>query len=470
MSDLLDKALTYAQIAYSEEKRRNGEPFINHALRVKKYLEDIGITDENMLIAALLHGIPQASNITYEEIEKEFNSEIRFLIESLEQITKIVIPFSDKSENIDLLHKLIIHLSKDIRVLIIRLADRVDNIKTADALPRQDQEWIAKISLNVYAPIAKASGLYAYTRELEDEALKIIDPERYRLILEFQNNKFKEIEKDLEQIKADITNFLLSEGTKHVEISFRKKGIYSTHLKAKNKAKNFKIKDQNDFNGLYDLLGIRVLVSTIEECYKVLAFIQQKWENIQSEFDDYIAQPKTNGYKSLQTDIYINKESENEKKCEIQMRTFDMHNENEYGGSSHFAYKYGTKGKNVSATWIKDLIEMKENLQSDLTDRKTSKIGLFDDTVFAFTPKNDLIVLPKDSTVVDFAYAIHSDIGDQCSGAILNDKMVPLSTIIKSGDKIEILTAKNRKPSIDWLDFVKTTEAKKEIRKHRQNL
>ena len=201
MSDLLDKALTYAQIAYSEEKRRNGEPFINHAQRVKKYLEDIGITDENMLIAALLHGIPQVSNITYEEIEKEFNSEVRFLIESLEQITKIVIPFSDKSENIDLLHKLIIHLSKDIRVLIIRLADRVDNIKTADALPRQDQEWIATISLNVYAPIAKASGLYAYTRELEDEALKIIDPDRYRLILEFQNNKFKEIEKDVNKKK-----------------------------------------------------------------------------------------------------------------------------------------------------------------------------------------------------------------------------------------------------------------------------
>jgi GTP diphosphokinase / guanosine-3',5'-bis(diphosphate) 3'-diphosphatase len=450
MSLKLLKAEDYAQIAYSGVFRKNGEPFINHAQRVKKYLEEIGITDENVLISALLHGLPQVSDVTYEEIEKEFNPEIRFIIESLEQISKIVIPFSDKSENIDLLHKLIIHLAKDIRVLIIRLADRVENVKTTESLTRPEQEWIAKLSLNVYAPIAKASGLYFFTRELEDESFKIIDNERYNLIKNFQDNKFSQIEKELEQIKLQISNFLKKENQENFDITFRKKGIYSTHLKAKNKAKNLKIKDANDFDGLFDLLGVRVLVSDIETCYKVLAFVQETWTNIQSEFDDYIAHPKSNGYKSIQTAIYVNDTS----KCEIQIRTFEMHNENEYGGSSHFAYKYGTGKKNNSSAWIKDLISMKENLQTNLTDN-SSKIDLFKNMVFAFTPKNDLIVLPGGSTIVDFAYAIHSNIGDTCSGGILNGKMVQLNTEIKSGDKIEILTTKSKKPTADWLVFVK---------------
>jgi GTP pyrophosphokinase len=454
--NLLEKATEYAKEYYKGKTRKNGEPFINHPLRVKKYLEEIGISDEKILAAALLHAIPQTTNIKAEELIEEFGEEVIYLISNLDEISKLTLPFHDKNKNVELIHKLLIQLAKDIRVLIIRLADRVDNVKTADALPYADQEWIALNSKLIYAPIAKAAGIYSFARELDDEAFRILNSERYKAIEEFQAEKYKEIESYLESAKQKIEDFIkTSLEEQKYDISFRKKGIYSTHSKALYKAKKGHIKDENDFNGLFDLLGLRIMIENEKDCYKILAFIQDLWENIQSEFDDYIINPKRNGYKSLQTAVKLTP-SHN---CEVQIRTFDMHHNNEFGKASHFVYKYGGN----SATWIKDLIDLKENIQGNLS--QNSKINLFEDTMFVFTPKGDLITLPKNATALDFAYAIHTNIGNTCTGALINNKHSPIATILKSGDIVEIITHSNKKPSKDWLLIAKTPEAKKHIRK-----
>ena len=453
---LVDKALEYAKEYYKDKYRKNGEPLINHPLRMKVYLEEVGITEEKMLAVALLHAIPQETNIRPEEFTEEFGEEIVFLLSTLQDISKLPLPFKDKTHNAELIHKLLIQLAKDIRVLIIRLADRIDNIKTANALPEEDQEWVAINSKMIYAPIAKATGIYPFAQELEDEAFKILNKDRYKEIKEFQNEKYKEAEKYLAEAKNKIENFITTElENQKYSISFRKKGIYSTHSKAVFKAKKGQLKDPNDFNGLFDLFGIRIMIENQSDCYKILAFIQNEWENIQSEFDDYIVNPKSNGYKSLQTAIKLTS-SHN---CEIQIRTFEMHHNNEFGRASHFVYKYGGN----SASWIKDLIDLKENIQSNLSTN--SQINLFEDTIFVFTPKSDLKTLPKGSTALDFAYEIHTTIGNTCSGVKINDNYSPISTELKSGDIIEVINHNNKKPSIDWLRIAKTNEAKKQIRK-----
>lgn len=455
-SKIIQKAQEYAEEYYKGKFRKNGEPFINHPTRVKQYLEEIGITDEKILAVALLHAIPQETNIKPEEFKEEFGEEIVYLLETLTQISTIALPFKDKQANVELIHKLLIQLAKDIRVLIIRLADRVDNIKTADALPQSDKEWVAINSKMIYAPIAKATGIYTFARELDDESFRILNPQRYAEIKAFQNEKYKEVEKELESAKNKIKAFIQNElEPQKYEISFRKKGVYSTHSKAVFKAKKGHIANDKDFDALYDLLGIRIMIENPQDCYKILAFIQNEWENIQSEFDDYIANPKENGYRSLQTAIKLTAEHN----CEIQIRTFEMHHNNEFGRASHFVYKYGGN----SANWIKDLIELKENIQSNLS--QNSHIGLFEDTIFVFTPKGDLKTLPKGSVALDFAYSIHGNIGDTCTGAKINGKHSPIATELKSGDTVEILTTGGKKPSSDWLRIAKSSEAKRHIRK-----
>ncbi len=457
--NLVRKAEEYAKTYYKDITRKNGENFYGHARRVKENLETIGINDETILTAALLHGLPQVTNLTIDDIRIEFGEDVAFLVEGLLQISKTPLPIENREKNVSVIHKLIIQLSKDMRVLLIRLADRVDNIKTTEGFSPKEKEWIAQNAKLIFAPIAKAVGIYYFTREFEDNALKILQPERYRQIVKFQKHKYENIQREMILTKHKISQFLKENEIENFEISFREKGIYSTHQKALYKASKGDIKNPDDFDGLYDLLGIRILVPNKDDCYKVLAFIQSVWENVQSEFDDYIARPKPNGYQSLQTAIKISPNHF----CEVQIRTFEMQSQNEYGPASHFSYKYGKQGVKDSVSWIRDLISMKDDIQNSLST--SSKINLFEDTIFAFTPKGDLITLPHDSCVLDFAYAIHDAIGNACSGAKLNGKLVALNSIIKSGDTVEIITTKGKKPSRDWLEYVKTHEAKKEIRK-----
>lgn len=460
---ILDKAIQFAELVHSGQVRRNGEPLINHSIRVKEYLEKAGIKDEITLAAAIMHA--STDYIEEEEIRQEFGPEITGILKQLHHISKTPIPISDENstERIANLHKLFIQLSKDMRVLLIRLADRVDNIKTIDGLSREEQIWAAKHTMSIFAPIAKAIGIYAFTREMEDAALKAVEPDRYKAIEKFQENKMKKIERELIMAKHKIANFMDSNEIKNYDIDFRKKGIYSTHQKTLSKAASGKIKSEDDFGGLYDLLGIRILVEKIEDCYSVLAYLQSQWDFIMEEFDDYIKNPKANGYRTLQTAIQLTPQHT----CEVQIRTFEMHDFNEYGPASHFAYKYGSSASasadSNSSSWIKNLIELKDSIQSDIGG--DSKIKLFEDEIFVFTPKGDLITLPAKSTPVDFAYALHSDVGNSCTGCKINDKFTRLDTPLKSGDVVEILKSNKHKPSSKWLEFVQSKEARQEIRK-----
>lgn len=456
--NLIDKAIEFAKIAHHGQKRRNGEDFINHPLRVKGYLEKIGIKDEYTIVAALLHACPKEGGISLDEISKEFGSEISYIIDLLNKASTPIY-YQNNTENVENLHKLIIHMAKDIRVLLIRLADRLDNIKTIELFSLEEKEWIAKSALNLYAPIAKAVGVYYFTRELEEASLKTLDPDRHKKIREFSEKHLKDTEKELILAKKKIEKFL-SKSKSNFKVLFRTKSIYSIHKKAIYKYNKGDISSPDSFEGLYDLLGIMALVQSEKECYELLAFVQENWAIVQNEFDDYIANPKPNGYRTLQTAIELSPR----KFCEIQIKTFDMHNYNEFGPASHFSYKYGKGSSKSQATWIKDLIEQKEKINEMIAGE--SKIKAFQDTIFVFTPKGQLITLPKDSTPVDFAFALHTDLGKGCSGAFINGKMASLSTALSSGDTVEIQVNKSHRPSQDWLKFIKTAEAKRQIRKY----
>lgn len=456
--NLIDKAIEFAKIAHHGQKRENGEDFVNHPLRVKEYLEKIGISDEYTIAAAVLHACPKEGCISIEEISKEFGEEVAYIIDLLIKASTPIY-YQNNTDNVENLHKLIIHMAKDIRVLLIRLADRIDNIKTTEAFKDEEKIWIAKSAINLYAPIAKAVGVYYFTRELEEASLKILEPERYKQIEAFSKRHLKDAEIELIKAKRKIEDFLKSHNL-NAEVRFRTKSIYSIHKKAHYKYNKGDIKSSEDFEGLYDLLGIMALLPNEKDCYQVLAFVQENWKIIQNEFDDYIANPKPNGYRTLQTAI----ELAPGKYCEIQIKTFDMHNYNEFGPASHFSYKYGKVSSKSQANWIRELIEQKEKINEMIAGE--SKIKAFQDTVFVFTPKGQLITLPKDSTPVDFAFALHTDIGKGCSGALINGKMVSLNTPLSSGDTIEIQVNKNHIPSADWLKFVKTSEARKQIRKY----
>jgi len=362
------------------------------------------------------------------------------------------------SERIINLHKLFIQLASDIRVLMIRLADRVDNIKTIKSLDEESQKWAAEKTEKIYAPIAKALGIYAYTEILENEALRVKEPEHFRDLEILSSMKFKKAEKKLRKASNQIIDFLAESGIPH-EVTYRQKSISSISRKLHQYYSEGKVESLKEIDNLYDLLGIRILVDSVNNCYKSLAFVQQNWNTINDEFDDYIQNPKPSGYQTLQVPIHL----DDSLVCEIQIRTFEMHEMNEYGRASHFAYKYCRLNERDDFSWIKNLISQKDEIQGAIGNK--SNIKLFEDTIFVFTPKDELITLPAGSTPVDFAYGVHTDIGDHAKMAKVNGKPVPLNSSLSSGDKIEIITDKNHKPSYDWLEFVKTPHARSHIKK-----
>lgn len=453
---MLRRAKNFANIAYYGKKRKSGEPLINHAIRVSDYIKKYAnIKDETILSSAVLHDVLKDGNVTKEELESEFGDEIASIIENLQEISSIEIPIEQDKTTISQFHKLIIHLSKDIRVLIIRLADRIDNIKTANSLSRESQLWIARKALLLYAPISRSLGLKKFADILENEAFKIENPKRYSEIKEFVDKHLEKNRILLKKLKSSYKAYLDTLNVDY-DISARVKNIYSIYRKAERKYKKGDISSPTAYGELYDLFGVRILVENVDVCYKTLAFTLENYDQVLSEYDDYIKKPKPNGYKTLQTAIKLG-----EFTCEIQIRTFEMHEFNEYGPASHYNYKY--TNSRTSASWIKDLISQKDELQSGLSNNNQLKV--FENQIFVFTPKNDLIVLPKGSTVLDFAYAIHTQIGNRAVGATIDDKFVSLDTELDSGKIIDVITSSTKVPSKDSIRFVKTTKAKRCIEK-----
>lgn len=445
LDDLTIKAIEYAKLANTT----NQDEYLNHCERIISLLKLIGIKNQTVFISVYLHNILSQDLITNTELTKEFGDEISELVQNLDSVSKFNLPI--ESNDTAQLYKFFISLAKDYRVLLIRLADRADNITTCQKLDQAKQIQIANKALNIYAPISQAAGLYAFTKILQDNALRILQPDVYKLIDQVANQKFKDIESQLADLKIFIQDFLASQNINH-QITYRIKSHYSIYNKTKRKHGEINIQNLNKLN---DLAGIRILVDTIEQCYVVLAKLQTKYELIQNEYDDYIANPKPNGYQSLQTSFWLNPNMT----CEIQIRTFEMHERNEFGNASHFNYKYK---KNLDGGWIKNLIDLKQKALLAVDNKLPMQ--LFDDQIFVFTPKKDLVTLPVKSTVIDFAYAIHTDLGNHITGAKINNKVQKITTQLKSGDVVEVLTSKNATPKSDWLLHVKTREAKKHIK------
>ncbi len=448
------KAYTYAEAAHADQKRISGVPYILHPTSVACILVDLGM-DTDSVIAALLHDVVEDTETTLEDIKKDFGADIALLIDGLTKLKKI--KYSNREEQqAENLRKMLIAMSNDIRVIIIKLADRTHNMRTIECMREQKQRDIALETMEVYAPIAHRLGIKAIKEELEDLSLRYLDPVGYA-----------EIEKELQLTAHDRGDFIsylkdeIMEFAQHnienISISGRVKSIHSIYRKTYMQGKTI---DQ-----IYDIFAVRIIVDSIIDCYNVLGMIHYMYKPIPNRFKDYISTPKPNMYQSLHTTVISHKGIP----FEVQIRTKDMHHTAEYGIAAHWKYKVGAGGKADSLeerlTWIRKMIEM-QNESVDRTDIvNTIKTDLNPNEVFVFTPKGDVVNLPQGSTVIDLAYAIHSAVGNSMVGAKVDRRIVPIDYQLKTGEIVEILTQKEAQgPKRDWLKIVKTTEAKSKIR------
>lgn len=460
--ELIQKAFDFAENAYKDKKMASGEDYINHAIRVALILNEIG-PDIKTLIAGLLHDIfngvlPSTQKIQLNEIERKFGKETAFLIEKVSELNKIRYPLiinpdeRDRlsREKLENLQNMFLAISGDLRVILIKLASRLDNLDHFRKIPLEQQKIYALESLRIFAPIADKLGIWGIKYKLEDLAFFYLSPEKMDWLHSQIKEKYKERKNYLKTFTKHIKKLLKKNGINAISIDFRPKAYWSTYQKL--------LKYNNDIEKIHDLLALRIIVNTIENCYKTLDVIHKQWKPLYEEIDDYIARPKITGYRSLHTTVF----SEDGHITEIQIRTPEMHKEAEYGHYAHYAYKKGI-----------DLSKDKESLKiiQEIPEVwKNFKIDFYENKIFVFTPKGDVISLAKGSTPVDFAYAVHSEIGNHCESAKINSKISPLFETLKNGDIIEIIVNKKRGPSMDWLKFVKTnlaiSQIKKELAKH----
>lgn len=450
-ADFIIKAYDFARKVHGSAKRASGEPFIQHPLNAAYILAELKL-DVNSIVAALLHDVVEDSEVSLETIKKEFGDEIANLVDGVTNITKLRYSNPDE-ENAENIRKMLLATTQDLRVIIIKLADKLHNMRTLEYLPPEKRIKIAEDALNIYAPIAYRLGIASIKWEIEDIAFKHLHPETYQMFKE----KFgkKRWQREIEIIKA--RRFLekeLSTANIKAEVTGRPKHFYSIYKKM--------IGAKCPFEELHDLMGLRVITESVKDCYESLGVIHNVWKPIQGEFKDYIAMPKSNMYQSIHTSVI----GPNGQPIEIQIRTKDMHKTAEEGIAAHWQYKgvYGDKEFDKKLSWLRQILDW----QRDSTDTKDFmeflKVDFFEEEIYVFTPKGKVISLSRESTPLDFAYAIHSSIGDTCTGAIVNGRIVPLRYQLKNGDIVRILTSKNATPHRDWLKIVKTTKAKDRIK------
>ncbi|WP_438318242.1 RelA/SpoT family protein [Candidatus Caldatribacterium sp. SIUC1] len=452
----MERAYHFAFRAHEGQVRLSGEPFFVHPLAVAHIVADLRM-DEVTIAAALLHDVLEDSDVTAEALQKEFGDEIARLVQG---VTKLNVGFSYTSKEeaqVENYRRLFVAMAEDVRVIIIKLADRLHNMRTLKYQNRQKKEEIARETLEIFAPIAHRLGMYAMQVELENLSLFFLDPEAYCAIQRGVERLKAEREAQIEEAKRQIAERLKRAGIEG-EIQSRFKHIYSIYNKLRRQ--NLNLED------LPDLIALRVIVRTVEECYTVLGIVHSLWNPIEGRFKDYIAVPKSNMYQSLHTTVIGPKGLP----MEVQIRTWDMHQVAEYGIAAHWKYKEGKTqgtddGFDERMAWLRQILEWQQDLKSTREFMESLKISLFDDEVYVFTPKGDLKKLPKGSTPIDFAYLIHTEVGNTCVGARVNKKMVPLDYELKSGDIVEIITSRSSSgPSADWLKIAKTPAARSKIR------
>ncbi len=448
---LIRKAYDFSKQEHGEQKRDSGEPYFEHCVATAEILIEMKL-DSSTISAGLLHDVIEDTKIRSHTIEEEFGKEILDLVQGVTKIRKIDIGETEERKAATV-RKILLATSKDIRVILIKLADRLHNMRTLKFKQEKVQKKIAQESLEIYAPVAHKLGMYKIKSEIEDLSLRYLHPNIYQDIKKKIAEKKDERQERVNRIMSIIREKLKESGVQFVHIYGRAKTFYSIYRKLDRKG--------GHFEDIYDLIAIRVITKIKEDCYRVLGVIHSNWKYLKQEFEDFIANPKPNGYQSLHTAILFEK-----KPIEIQIRTADMHVEAEEGIAAHWRYKGTERDKRFDRkiAWLKQFLDWQRTSTTAKDLIETVKIDLFKDEIIVFTPKGDPIALPEGSTPIDFAYEIHSEIGDKCARSKVNNILVSLSHQLNSGDVVEIMTQNNAKPSRQWLTFAKTNHAKAKIR------
>lgn len=495
---LIKKAYTFAQTAHEKNVRYSGEPYFLHPAAVAKHLAGLGM-DAETIAAGLLHDTVEDGDVTEDQIESEFGKEVRFLVEGVTKLGKH--KYRGEERHAESLRRLLVATSADFRVLIVKLADRYHNMTTLEHVPEHKRKRIALETLEIFAPLADRLGMGRIKRELEDMAFPYVDPDAYQHALEVRKLKRKENEEGLLKVQKQLRHALVRRGMRQFRTDIRVKGLWSLHKKLERK--------NDDITKIHDIAALRVVVDSVDDCYQALGAIHALWKPLPGEFKDYISFPKPNGYQSLHTTVVTGEAGV----VEMQVRTEEMHQRAQFGIASHMSYKQlGKKIENkakaeqkrafekVSLTWIRDLVPTLLNVKkastptpetpvpkknkkkeeqprwlTELIDAHTSvaesgefveglKRDFFSHRLFLFTPRGDVVDLPVNSTPVDFAYAIHSELGNHMYGAKVNGKLVSFDTVLRNGDIVEILERPSARPTPKWIDFAQTSLARRHIR------
>lgn len=453
---LISKAFYFSKRAHEGQLRASGEPYFGHVVETAKNLARYGM-DAMTISAGLLHDTIEDGKAKEAEVKKEFGKEIYFLVSGVTKLGKL--KYSGRERHVESLRKFFVAVAEDFRVVMIKLADRLHNLQTLNYVKPEKQKRIALESLEVYAPLAHRLGIAKLKGEIEDAAFPYVYPKEFKEVTKLLEEKKETKEKIVKKVEKEIVRKLQSENIQVLKTSSRVKHKYSLWRKLQ--------RHHMDIDKIYDILALRVIVPTIEDCYRALGIVHSMWKPFPERLKDYIALPKLNGYQSLHTTIFNGEGA----LIEVQIRTMEMHGLAEYGIASHFAYKefINKNGKKKPTqdgkyAWIKQFQTIKNDNEKADAFMKDLKMDFFNDRIFIFTPKGDVLDLPADSSPIDFAYSIHTDIGDHCSGAIVNGKMVPLSKKLQNGDIVDIITKESSKPTSKWLDYVKTAIAKKHIK------
>ncbi len=454
---LINRAYVFSMQAHGSQKRASGDPYFSHPIEVAGILTDLHLDDET-IATAILHDTIEDTVATYEEIERLFGPNVARMVDGVTKLSKIEAQ-SENERAAENLRKFLLAMSDDIRVLLVKLADRLHNMRTLHHIPNEaKRRRIARETMDIYAPLAERVGMYEFMKEMQTLAFQILEPEAYESITR-RLDQLKEGGGDrIARIASGVTLMLGRHGIQ-AEVSGREKHPYSIWRKMTER--------HISFEQLSDVMAFRVVVADTEQCYRALGLIHERWPMVPGRFKDYVSTPKRNGYRSLHTSVIHNEKV----RIEIQIRSEAMHAQAEYGYAAHWAYKQGTAADvgGTKVSWIRDLVEILDHADSAEEVLEHTRMAMYQDSIFAFTPNGELIRLPKGSTPIDFAYALHTDLGNQAVGAKVNGRLVPLRTPIQNGDQVQVLKSAAQKPQPEWLNFVVTGKARAALRRFVRN-